>query len=155
MNRKAGQHGRSDLAERARLKAEAAAHDRFREEMESKIAQGRVELIEWDEAVARTLMGEKLPDDCLVAAPPIPDKLLAALFNALMNHRRIPKERKRDEDRALIAMIAMMREHLAGQGGLTMAQAEEQIAAIFGWRHRGTLRRMLRMAKTRLRRDGK
>ena len=71
MSRKAGRPSKADLAERERLKAKAAAHDRFRAEMESKIAQGRVKLIEWDDAVVRTLMGETLPDDCLVAAPPV------------------------------------------------------------------------------------
>jgi hypothetical protein len=57
-------------AELQRRTAAAAEQDRRRAEMEAKIAQGRVELIEWEEAGVRTLMGETLPDDCLVAAPP-------------------------------------------------------------------------------------
>jgi hypothetical protein len=149
-SRKAGQHGRFDRAERERLKAEATVHDRFREQMEAKIAQGRVKLIEWNDAVVSTLMGETLPDDCLVAAPPIPDTLLTAVFNALMNDKRTPKERRLDKDRALIDFAAMMKRHLAGRG-LTMAEAEEQIATGFGWKDRETLLRMLRKAKARLR----
>jgi len=42
-----------------------------------------------------------------------------------------------------------MKEHLAGRG-LTMAEAEKEIAAAFGWK-RETLVRMLRKAKARLR----
>ncbi|MBV8112330.1 MAG: hypothetical protein JO012_21460 [Hyphomicrobiales bacterium] len=57
-------------AELQRRKAAAAEQDQRRAEIEAKIAQGRVKLIEWEEAVVRTLMGETLPDDCLVAAPP-------------------------------------------------------------------------------------
>jgi hypothetical protein len=188
MTRKAGQHGKADLAERKRLKAEAAAHDRFREDMESKIAQGRAKLIEWDYAIVRILAGEKLPDDCLVAAPFPPadqfvlDKLhsvpakkfdgamLAALLDLLMSDvpldragvqlvarsiaelmKRTPKEQRLGEDRAFIDAVAMMKERLAGRG-LTMAEAEEEIATTFGWKNRATLVRMLRKAKTRLRR---
>jgi hypothetical protein len=149
MIRKAGRPNKFDVAERDRLQAEAAAHDRSREDMESKIAQGRIKLIEWDDAVTRILMGEKLPDDCLVAAPPTPDKLLVTLLNELMSDKRTPKGRRLGEDRALIMVTESMKEHLAGRG-LTMAEAEKEIAAAFGWK-RETLVRMLRKAKARLR----
>jgi hypothetical protein len=151
MIRKAGRPSKATLAERARLKAKAAEQDRFRTEMERKIAQGRVQLIDWDTATVRSFMGETLPDDCLVAAPPIPDKILAELFNALMNDKRTPRERRRDQDRALLGFAASMKQHLVGRG-LSAAEAEEQVAAARGWKDRETLQRMLRKARARLRR---
>jgi hypothetical protein len=51
--------------ELARRRAAAKEEDRLRKEMVTKIAQGRVEHIPWTNAVVRTLMGERLPDDSL------------------------------------------------------------------------------------------
>jgi hypothetical protein len=64
--------------------------------------------------------------------------------------KRTPKERRLGEDRAFIDFVAMTKQHWAGRG-LTMAEAEEQIAAARGWSDRETLLRMLRKAKARLR----
>jgi hypothetical protein len=194
-----GRPSKAAVAERKRLKAEAAARDRFREDMESKIAQGRVEVIEWEDAVVRSLMGEKLPDDCLLAAPPIGQFLYrklrdvpaeekqeeaycAALVDLLLSDvlylhsdgtevephavrkavrwvacqiaammkimKSTPKERRLAEDRAFIDYVTDMKEYLAGQG-LTMGEAEQQIASSFGWKGRNTLLRKVRMARAR------
>jgi hypothetical protein len=64
--------------------------------------------------------------------------------------KRTPKERRLAEDRAFIDVVAMLKQHLAGRG-LTMEEAEGEIATTFGWKNRNTLLRMLQKAKTRLR----
>ena len=56
-------------AELERRRAAVEEHDRLRKEMETKIAQGRVEHIPWTNAVVRTLMGQRLPDDSLGVGP--------------------------------------------------------------------------------------
>jgi hypothetical protein len=187
---KAGRPNKAALAERKRLKAEAAAHDLHREWLESEIKQGRVEVLSTKEYFDRMDSNPFDSLDNVLISEPFPpfwqfivdklrdvpaekfdeDALQAALLDLLISDvpltreevrsaaqfiagvmKRTPKERRLDEDRALIDFVAMKKQHLASRG-LTMEQAEEQIAKELGWESRNTLLRMLRKAKTRLRR---
>jgi hypothetical protein len=106
--------------------------------------------------------------DLFKSTRPTEDEVIAALLDLLASdvrldrtdvqsvakwivdmRRHTPEERRLDEDRAFIDWAAMMKEQL-GKRGLTMKQAEEEVAKARGWK-RETLHRNLRLARRRLR----
>jgi hypothetical protein len=71
--RKAGRPTQADLEERKRRRANAAEEDRRREEMEAKIAQGRVKLISWAEYITGDIDDDD--PDLLIAMDTLPPAL--------------------------------------------------------------------------------
>ena len=196
--RKAGRPTQADLEERQRRRANAAEQDRRRQEMEAKIAQGRVKLISWFEYMTGDV--DVSDPDVLIAMDTLPpalyppywrflhDKLqdapserfeeavLRALRDLLVSDvaldpeerrwvvqsiadmkaslARTPKQRRLAEDRACLQVVEWQRSDLIRRG-LTVSQADDEIARRHGWKDGKTLRRMLKRARKRLREAAK
>ena len=72
MTRKAGRPSKAELEQRGQRKRARQRAEERRRQMELRIRQGLVEVVDWNDAVNRHLIGEPLPDDVLVSAPLTP-----------------------------------------------------------------------------------
>jgi hypothetical protein len=90
--RKAGRPTQADLEERKRRRANAAEEDRHREEMEAKIAQGRVKLISWAEYITGDIDDDD--PDLLIAMDTLPPALYPPRLHFLHHKLKdVPIER--------------------------------------------------------------
>jgi hypothetical protein len=169
--RKAGRPTKSDLEQRARLKAQAAKDDEVRALIEESIARG--------EDVSDIVFPAPPPSSPAMAflikrlwGVPV-ERADAALKDALRDllrsdlaldpksrrevfdlYTRTDEQKRLGEDRAFIGVFEDHKKYLRENRGMTAIEAEEFIAAARGWT-RGTLLKNLQRARKRLRKATK
>jgi hypothetical protein len=176
--RTGGRPSNADLQHRANLKAAAAKQDQARAETEAKIAQGEFPIkreklpdnileagIVTSPAVLKLMpdalkrawlkgaSDKQIDEACKSGLPdlltsdiPMGRDVVKAIGAAL---KSTPEEARRNKDRLFIERVEMLKQYYA-ERGLTVPQAEKEIAEAYGWKPK-TLHKELQRARNRLR----